>query len=110
MSTFQEFAEVCTSELNFLLGKRALNIKISPEKKFPKLIMLFTGAPSAKKLLDTFRSATLRRAGGRIVGGEDATYGEFPHQIELQVFGALMCGGSLVADQWVVTAGHCCDG
>lgn len=84
--------------------------QISLENKCSQSNILFTGAPSAKKLLETSRSATLRRAGGRIVGGEDATYGEFPHQIELQVFGALMCGGSLVADKWVVTAGHCCDG
>ena len=38
--------------------------------------------------------------------------GEFPHQIMLTrgVGGSLMCGGSLVAPDVVVTAGHCCDG
>merc|ERR1711973_824719 len=70
------------------------------------------GAPQASKLLNP-RSTPLSRGGGRIVGGEDATYGEFPHQIALLrggVGGSLMCGGSLVAENWVVTAGHCCDG
>merc|ERR1711890_45640 len=58
-------------------------------------------------------STPLARGGGRIVGGQDAEYGEFPHQIALLrggVDGSLMCGGSLVAENWVVTAGHCCDG
>jgi len=58
-------------------------------------------------------STPMSRGGGRIVGGDDATYGEFPHQIALLrggPGGSLMCGGSVVASNWVVTAGHCCDG
>merc|ERR1712058_90803 len=58
-------------------------------------------------------STPLARGGGRIVGGEDAYHGEFPHQIALLgggVGGSLMCGGSLVAANRVITAGHCCDG
>merc|ERR1712033_25319 len=49
-------------------------------------------------------STPLSRGGGRIVGGEDAYHGEFPHQI------ALLWGGSLVKADRVITAGHCCDG
>jgi len=54
----------------------------------------------------------MHSGGGRIVGGTDASRGEFPHQIMLTrgVGGSLMCGGSLVAPDVVVTAGHCCDG
>merc|ERR1712058_34813 len=58
-------------------------------------------------------STPLSRGGGRIVGGEDAYHGEFPHQIALLrggVGGSLMCGGSLVKADRVITAGHCCDG
>merc|ERR1712098_769331 len=58
-------------------------------------------------------STPLSRGGGRIVGGEDAYHGEFPHQIALLrggVGGSLMCGGSLVAANRVITAGHCRDG
>jgi len=52
------------------------------------------------------------RGGGRIVGGEDAQYGEFPHQVTLTwgQGGSLMCGGALVTEDRVITAGHCCDG
>merc|ERR1712133_302560 len=58
-------------------------------------------------------STPMARGGGRIVGGTEAYPGEFPHQIALLrggVGGSLMCGGSLVAADRVITAGHCCDG
>jgi len=50
------------------------------------------------------------RGGGSIINGEDAAPGEYPHQIILKHYGSLMCGGSLVAPDRVITAGHCCDG
>lgn len=45
----------------------------------------------------------------RIYGGEDALPGEFPHQVSLQVrfFNSHICGGSLITDQWILTAAHC---
>merc|ERR1719369_1132690 len=74
------------------------------------VLALATGAPKfSKKALST----PLARGGGRIVGGTEAYPGEFPHQIALLrggVGGSLMCGGSLVGRDMVVTAGHCCDG
>merc|ERR1712095_27618 len=74
------------------------------------IVAVATGAPKfSKKALST----PLSRGGGRIVGGTEAYAGEFPHPIALLrggVGGSLMCGGSLVKDNMVVTAGHCCDG
>merc|ERR1719206_1045730 len=74
------------------------------------IVAVATGAPKfSKKALST----PLSRGGGRIVGGTEAYAGEFPHQIALLrggVGGSLMCGGSLVKENMVVTAGHCCDG
>merc|ERR1712080_134224 len=54
----------------------------------------------------------MSHGGNKIVGGEDAAPGEFPHQVMLSwgVGGGLMCGGSLVTSTKVITAGHCCDG
>ncbi|XP_049962284.1 trypsin-1-like [Schistocerca serialis cubense] len=48
---------------------------------------------------------------GRIVGGQDATKGQFPYQVSLQwvVLGisSHTCGGSIISTKAVLTAGHC---
>ncbi|KAG5286018.1 hypothetical protein AALO_G00010070 [Alosa alosa] len=43
----------------------------------------------------------------RIVGGSPASPGSWPWLVNLQLDGALMCGGVLVDSSWVVTAAHC---
>lgn len=50
-------------------------------------------------------------SGGRIVGGENAERGEFPYIISIK-WGILgtsqhVCGGTIVDEQWIMTAGHC---
>ena len=44
-------------------------------------------------------------------GCDEVKPGEFPHQVMvIKVDSYLMCGGSLVTPNRVVTAGQCCDG
>ncbi|XP_011178290.1 chymotrypsin-2 [Zeugodacus cucurbitae] len=47
---------------------------------------------------------------GRIVGGNEVVKGELPYQVSIQnTFGEHVCGGSIIAPEWILTAGHCMD-
>ncbi|XP_057305177.1 chymotrypsinogen B-like [Hydractinia symbiolongicarpus] len=43
----------------------------------------------------------------RVIAGQDAVPGAWPWQVALHASGRFMCGGSLVAANWIVTAAHC---
>ncbi|KAK3513822.1 hypothetical protein QTP70_028862, partial [Hemibagrus guttatus] len=53
---------------------------------------------------------TLTQPHSRIMGGFQAPPGSWPWIVNLQLNGALMCGGVLVDSSWVLTAAHCFTG
>ncbi|XP_063046579.1 uncharacterized protein LOC134440419 isoform X2 [Engraulis encrasicolus] len=45
--------------------------------------------------------------GNRIVGGEDSEPGSWPWQVSIHRSGHQICGGSLINNEWVISAAHC---
>jgi secreted trypsin-like serine protease len=43
----------------------------------------------------------------QIIGGAAAERGQFPWQVSIHTDNAWLCGGSLIMNNWVVTAAHC---
>ena len=46
----------------------------------------------------------------KIVGGTQATAGDWGWQVLMLSSGSFICGGSLINSQWIVTAAHCAEG
>lgn len=58
----------------------------------------------------TFRNLPFRNPSTRIVNGFQAEPGQFPHQALLEITkpqGRAICGGSLLSNEWVISAAHC---
>src|ERR1700730_11400811 len=70
-------------------------------------LALLVGAGAGGKLL---AEEEIILGGTRIVGGESTTIDKHPWQVAITVTrprGTYLCGGSLIARKWVLSAAHC---
>ncbi|XP_076382860.1 mite allergen Der f 3 [Megalopta genalis] len=89
-----------------MAGKRH-NSSSSRSKMFLQTSLLSLLAFAAANPLAKLPALNPLTPTGQIVGGEDAKIEEVPHQVSLQSSGFGFCGGSIISEEWVVTAGHC---
>ncbi|XP_058808148.1 trypsin-1-like [Phymastichus coffea] len=66
------------------------------------LAVIFVGVSNAHSVRPTESIPT-----DRIVGGRSAFIQNYPYQVSLQYSGNHICGGSIISESYVVTAGHC---
>uniref|UniRef100_A0A672QHK1 Coagulation factor IX n=1 Tax=Sinocyclocheilus grahami TaxID=75366 RepID=A0A672QHK1_SINGR len=72
-----------------------------------------TSQPTLKNITSFFPTQpTIANNEHRIVGGNEATPGEIPWQVVFieKVNKIAFCGGSLLSEEWVITAAHCVEG
>lgn len=67
-----------------------------------KLILALTLVVSLSDFVNS-----LPRLDGRIVGGEPISITKTPYLVSIQLKDKHVCGGSLIAEDWVVTGTHC---
>jgi secreted trypsin-like serine protease len=60
--------------------------------------------PKEYKTLEQGKAGNINK---QISGGEAASRGQFPWQVAIHVDYTNLCGGSLIQNNWVLTAAHC---
>nr|XP_023689189.1 transmembrane protease serine 3-like [Paramormyrops kingsleyae] len=70
-------------------------------------VTVSSSCPSGKAVSLMCTNCGQQYIGTRIVGGTQAELGQWPWQVSLHYLGSHMCGGSLIAPNFVVSAAHC---
>jgi hypothetical protein len=93
-----------------------MTTKYDSLRKFGLIALLFVLAAGAAMLLIGGVAAQAPANDPDILGGREAQPGAYPWQVALvsrfepNAFQGQFCGGSLIAEDWVLTAAHCTEG
>ncbi|XP_044269223.1 trypsin-1-like [Tribolium madens] len=71
------------------------------------IIMLICGINAFNNFADVNCGHKPTRREGKIVGGTTADKGEFPWLVSITRRGGHFCGGTLISNRFILTAGHC---
>ncbi|XP_065338023.1 trypsin-1-like [Cloeon dipterum] len=84
-------------------------IRLNTNKMLFKVVVVLACATLALAGTSRLQGAKLFKAGDKIVGGSPARAGEIPWQVSIQtnIGGFHMCGGSIISNDFIVTAAHC---
>ncbi|XP_076254609.1 brachyurin-like isoform X1 [Rhynchophorus ferrugineus] len=88
-------------------GKESLNESTFIAQQIKKEIS------TTKENIEFLKDSLIGNVITRIIGGDVATAHQFPYQVALFVYANMQlyfCGGSLINNQWVLTAAHCVEG
>ncbi|XP_050356130.1 suppressor of tumorigenicity 14 protein homolog isoform X1 [Nymphalis io] len=99
---------VSDKELVSLLEKKYRFVNDNSSKRYRiesdgKVYPVFPDSKKDRQLAWAFRSYAVRR----IIGGMETCINMYPYNVAISRTGKHWCGGSIIDEQWILTAGHC---
>ncbi|KAL0861762.1 hypothetical protein ABMA27_009238 [Loxostege sticticalis] len=90
----EDFKTILEQKYKFKNDEKSTRFRVSTDEK---------GYSEDRHIAWAFRSYAVRR----IVGGMETSISMYPYNVAISRNGKHWCGGSIIDEQWVLTAGHC---